>query len=328
MMLTMWCPALGRSVVLVVGLLAAAFAADAQQANKVYRIGFLHLGPPPVTWFENLRTGLRELGYVEGQNLQFEYGLAQNPAQLPELAADLVRRKVDVLLASGTPSVLPARNATSTIPVVFVASIDPVASGAVRSLARPGGNVTGVTSMYADVIGKRIELLQELLPKKLARVAVLARDHPGHVKYVQEAEVAARTLGVPLQILIVRDARELEDAFTAARGATAVLQLDDALFTSNRTRVAQLALKHRLPAMVGHRELVEVGGLVAYGAHYPYLYRRSASFVDKILKGTKPGNLPVEQPAKFELVLNLKTAKELGLTIPSSLLSEADELIE
>ena len=312
---------------LAFGVLAAPFAADAQQARQVHRIGFLRLGPPPPTWFENLRKGLHELGYVEGRNLVFEHGIAQSPGQLPEIASELVR-KVDVLVASGTPSVLPARNATNTVPVVFVASIDPVATGVVRSLARPGGNVTGLTSMYADVIGKRIEMLQELLPKKLTRVAVLARDHPGHVKYVQEAQIAAKTLGVPLQILIVREAHELEEAFAQARGASAVLQLDDALFTSNRARVAELALKHRLPAMVGHRELVEAGGLVAYGAHYAFLYHRSASFVDKIIKGTKPANLPVEQPMKFELVLNLKTAKELGLAISPALLFRADEVIE
>ena len=319
--------AVARVVVLVLGLLAAPFAAEAQQAGKVYSIGFLRLGPPPTTWFENLRQGLRELGYIEGQNLSFEYGIARSPAQLPDLAADLVRRKVDVLVASGTPSVLPARNATKEIPVVFVASIDPIATGVVQSLARPGGNVTGVTSMYADVIGKRLELLKELLPR-VSKVAVLARDHPGHVKYVQEARIAAKALGIPLQVLIVHEARDLEEAFSAARGASAVLQLDDALFTANRTQVAQLALKYHLPAMVGHRELVEVGGLVAYGAHYPYLYQRAAAFVDKILKGTKPANLPVEQPMKFELVLNLKTAKALGLNISPSLLFRADEVIE
>jgi putative ABC transport system substrate-binding protein len=181
--------------------------------------------------------------------------------------------------------------------------------------------------MYADVIGKRLELLQELLPR-VSRVAVLARDHPAHVKYVHEAQLAAKTPGISLQVLIVREASELDEAFNAARGASAVLQLDDALFTANRVQVAQLALKHRLPAMVGHRELVEVGGLVAYGAHYPYLYRRAASFVDKIFKGTKPANIPVEQPMKFELVLNLRTAKELGITISPSLLFRADEVIE
>jgi putative tryptophan/tyrosine transport system substrate-binding protein len=319
--------AIGRIVALVVSLLAVPFAAEAQQPGKVYRIGFLRLGPPPATWFENLRQGLHELGYIEGQNLSVEYGIAKTPAELPDIAADLVRRKVDVLVASGTPSVLPARNATKTIPVVFVASIDPIASGVIQSLARPGGNVTGVTAMYADVIGKRLELLKELLPG-LSKVAVLARDHPGHVRYVQEAQLAAKTLGMSLQVLIVRDARELDEAFRAAKGASAVLQLDDALFTANRTQVAQLALKYRLPAMVGHRELVEVGGLVAYGAHYPYLYRRAASFVDKIFKGTSPANLPVEQPMKFELVLNVKTAKELGLAISQSLLFRADEVIE
>jgi putative ABC transport system substrate-binding protein len=315
-------------VILSGAILVAPLATRAQEVGKVYRIGFLRLGPPPTTWLENFRQGLRELGYVEGRNITIEYGLAQSLAQLPDLAAGLVRLKVDVLVASGTPSVLPAKNATSTIPVVFVASIDPIATGVVPSLARPGGNVTGVTAMYADVIGKRFQLLAELLPQKLSRIAVLVRDDPTQVQRLREAELAARAIGVQLQVLRVRDLRDFERAFNAARDASALIQLDDALFTANRTQIAELALKNRLPAMVGHRELVEAGGLLAYGASLSGMYREAAIYVDKILKGAKPADLPIEQPTKYELVINLRTAKALGLTIPPSLLLRADQVIE
>jgi putative ABC transport system substrate-binding protein len=317
----------GLIVLLAVAVHIVPLAVEAQPAGKVHRIGFLRFGPAPPTWIESFRQGLREFGRVEGQNITIEYAVARSLAQLPDVAAELVRLKVDVLVASGTPSVLPAKNATSTIPVVFVASIDPIATGVVPSLARPGGNVTGVTSMYAEAVGKRLQLLEELLPK-LSRIAVLARDHPDQAQRGREAELAARTLGVQLQVLRVRDPRDFEGAFNAARGASALLQLDDALFTANRTQVAELALKNRLPTMVGHRELVEAGGLLAYGADYEYLYRRAATFVDKILKGAKPADLPVEQPTKFELVVNMKTARALGLTIPQSLLLRADHVIE
>ena len=315
------------SVVLATVFLATVFPAEAQQAGKVNRIGFLRVGPPPTTWIEGFRQGLRELGYLEGQNITIEYGLARSAAQVPDVAAELVRLKVDVLVASGTPSVLPARNATSTIPVVFVAAIDPVATGVAASLARPGGNVTGVTAMHADLTGKRLELLKELLPK-LSRIAVLVRDHPGHAQYVQEAELAARTLGAQLQVLTVRDPRDFEGAFSAARGASALLQVDDAVFTAQRTQIAELALKNRLPTMFGQSASVEAGGLMAYGPRYEDLYRRAAVYVDKILKGTKPSDLPVEQPTRFELVINLKTAKALGLKIPPSVLGRADKVIK
>lgn len=312
---------------LALGIFGTPLAGEAQQAGKAKRIGFLRFGPPPPAWIENFRQGLCELGYLEGQNITIEYGLARSVAQLPDVAAELVRLKVDVLVASGTPSVLPTRNATSTIPVVFVAAIDPVATGVVASLARPGGNVTGVTAMHADVVGKRLELLKELLPK-LSRIVFLARDHPGHARYVKEAELAARTLGVQLEVLVVRDPRDFEGAFSAARGASAVLLVDDAVFTAHRTQIAELALKNRLPTMAGLSELVEAGGLVAYGPHYEYLYRRAATYVDKILKGAKPADLPVEQPTRFELIINLKTAKALGLTIPPSIRIRADHLIQ
>jgi putative tryptophan/tyrosine transport system substrate-binding protein len=315
------------------GLLAAPLAAEAQRVVKPYRVGFLRAGPPPPPWIAAFRQSLRELAWVEGQNIVIDYAIGQRLSQLPELAAELVRRKVDVLVASGGPSVLPAKNATSTIPVVFVASLDPIATGLVPSLARPGGNVTGTTTMYADAIGKQLQLLSELFPK-ISHIAVLVRDNPEsstQVQRVREAELAARSLGLQLQITRVRDPRdprEFDAAFNAVRGATALIQLDDAVFTETRTQVAQLALKYRLPAMVGHRQIVEAGGLLSYGADIEDLYRHAAVYVDKILKGAKPGDLPIEQPTKFELVINLKTAKALGLTIPPSLLQRADQVIE
>ena len=309
-------------------LVAAPRAAEAQQPGKGYRIGFLRFGPPPPSFIEPFRQGLRELGYVEGQSVIIEYGLARSVAQLPDIAAELIRLKVDVLVASGTPSVLPARNATSTIPVVFVAAIDPVATGVVASLARPGGNVTGVTAVHADVTGKRLQLLKELLPK-LSRIAFLVRaTSPATAQYVKEAELAARTLGAQLQVLAVRDSSDFEGAFSAAQGASALLVVDDAMFTAHRTQIAELALKNRLPTISGLRETVETGGLMAYGPHYGDLYRRAATYVHKILKGAKPADLPVEQPIKFELVISMKTAKALGLTIPPSLLIRADQIIE
>src|SRR5215470_5106942 len=314
-------------------LLAAPLAVEAQRVVKPYRVGFLRFGPPPPPWIAAFRQSLRELGWVEGQNIVIDYAVGQRLSQLPELAAELARRKVDVLVASGVPSVLPAKNATSTIPVVFVASIDPIATGVVPSLARPGGNVTGTTTMYADVIGKQLQLLSELFPK-ISHIAVLVRDNPEsstNAQRVREAELAAQAIGLQLQITRVRDPRdprEFDAAFNAVRGATALIQLDDNVFTETRTQVAQLALKYRLPAMVGHRQIVEAGGLLSYGADIEDLYRHAAVYVDKILKGATPGDLPVEQPTKFELVINMKTAKALGVTIPPTLLASADEVIE
>jgi putative ABC transport system substrate-binding protein len=300
----------------------------AQQAAKVKRIGFLRVGPPPAPWIEGLREGLRQLGYTEGRDIAIEFGLPSSAAKIPEAAAELVRLKVDVIVASGTPSVLPARDAAGTIPVVFVAAIDPVATGLVGSLARPGGNVTGVTAMQADITGKRLELLRELLPS-LSRIALMVRaTSQANAQYVQEAEAAARSLGLQLQVLSLPDATKLEETIAAAKGASALIVADDAVFTTHRTQIAQLALSNRLPTVYGFSDMVEAGGFLAYGPHYKDLYRRAATQVHKILQGAKPADLSIEQPTKFELVLNMRTAKALGLTVPPALLARADELIE
>ena len=318
-----------REFIALVGAVAGwPIAARAQQAGKVPRIGFLRVGTPPATFIEPFRNGLRELGYVEGASITIEYGIAESVIQLPNIAAELVRLNVSVLVASGTPSVVPARNATSTIPVVFVAAIDPVETGLVASLARPGGNVTGVSAVHADVTGKRLQILTELLPK-LSSIALLVRTgSPASSQYVKEAELAARALGVQLHVLSVGGPSEFEAAFSAAGGASALLQVDDAMLTAHRTEIAELALKHRLPTLSGLRETVDAGGLMAYGPHYGDLYRLAARQVHELLKGTKPADLPVEQPTKFELIINLKTAKALGLSVPPTLLARADEVIE
>ena len=306
----------------------APHAYAAQQSGKVARIGVLRVGPLPSSFIEPFRQALRELGYIEGQTITIEYASAGSVAQLADLATDLVRSKVDVVLASGTPSVLPARNATRTIPVVFVAAIDPVAAGVVASLARPGANVTGVSAVHGDATAKRLQLLKELLPKA-SRIAFLVRaTSPATAQYVKSAELAARALGIQLQVLPVREAGDIEAAFGAAQGASAVLLVDDAVLTSQRTLIAELALKHRLPTISGLSETVEAGGLMSYGPHYGDLYRRAAAQVHKILKGAKPADLPVEQPTTFELIINLGTAKALGLSIPQPLLARADKVIE
>jgi len=315
-------------IALALILLAPLVVSEAQQAGKTSRIGFLRIGPPPTAWIDALRQGLRDLGYVEGQNIVIEYGLAQGVAQLPDVAADLARLKVDVIVASGVSSVPAAQSAARTIPVVFVAAIDPVEEEVAASLARPGGNVTGLSVMQAELTGKRLQLLKELLPK-LSRIAILVREtSPAAPQYVREAELAARTLGASLQVLSVRQPRDLEKAFDAARGANALLLSEDPVFTAHRTQIAELGLKHRLPTLSGLREVVEAGGLLSYGADLGDLYRRAATYVAKILKGAKPADLPIERPTKFELVVNLKTAKALGLRIPQSLLSRADDVIQ
>jgi putative ABC transport system substrate-binding protein len=315
-------------IALVGSALAWPVAVQGQQAARISRIGFLRVGTVPPSFIEPFRKGLNDLGYIEGQSVTIEYGLAESVAQLPDAAAKLVSSKVDVLVASGTPSVLPAKKATSEIPVVFVAALDPVATGAVATLARPGGNVTGVTTIQADLTGKRLELLKELLPQ-LATVAFLVRaTSPATTQYVKEAEAAARALGVQLQVLAVSDPQELESAFNTAQGANALLQVGDAMLTAHRSLIGELALKYRLPSMSELRETVDAGGLMSYGPHYGDLCRRAARQVHEILKGAKPADLPVEQPTKFELVINLKTAKALGLTVPPALWARAEEVIE
>jgi putative ABC transport system substrate-binding protein len=286
----------------------------AQQTGKIHRVGMLRVGLTPPNWIESFRKGLRELGYVEGQSVVIEFGLAKTAGQLPELAAELIQRKVDVIFASGTPSVMPAKGAG--IPVVFVAAIDPVAAGVAASLPKPGGNVTGVSAVHADVTGKRLQLLQELIPK-LSKIALLVRStSPAAPQYVKEAQDAARILGIELQILGVRDPDEFEIAFGSAQAAGALIVSDDAVFTAQRIRIAELALKNRLPTIYGFGDMVEAGGLMAYGPHYGDLYRRAATHVHKILTGAKPADIAIEEPTKFEMVINLKTAKALGLDMP------------
>jgi putative ABC transport system substrate-binding protein len=247
---------------------------------------------------------------------------------MPSVASELVRLNIDLLVASGTPSVVPARDAAGQIPVVFVATLDPVATGLVASLAKPGRNITGLTSISGDLIAKRLQMITELLPGA-ARIAVLVRDtSPTTTQYVEESRAAAKNLGIELFILTESDPNDLGAIFTAAQGSRALLVADDAEFTAHRDRIAEMALRNQLPTVFGFREMVEARGLMAYGANFGDLYRRAASHVHKILRGANPGDLPVEQPTKFDLIINLRTAKTLGLEIPATLLARADEVIE
>ncbi len=319
-----------RQIIALLGCstIVGPIAARTQEADRVKRIGFLRVGTPPAAFIDGFRRGLRTQGLVEGQHFIIEYGLAQSAAQIPDVAAELVRRRVDIIVASGTPSVLPARDAAGSIPVVFVATLDPIATGLVASLARPGRNVTGMTSISGDVIAKRLQMTRELIPN-LNKIVLLVRESsPTTAQYVQESRTAARNLGVELQIEAERNPTELEGIFAAVRESVALVVADDAEFTASRARIAELALRSRLPTVSGLRELVEAGALMAYGANFGELYRRAASHVYKILQGVKPADLPVEQPVKFELLLNMRTAKALGLHVPASLLALADEVIE
>src|SRR5262245_17448473 len=318
-----------REFITLIGSAAAwPLGLRAQELGKVKRIGFLRVGPPPASFIDGFRRGLRELGLIEGQHFAIEYSLAQSAAEMPAAAAELVARRVDIIVASGTPSAVPARDAAGQIPVVFVGTFDPVATGLVASLARPGGNITGATSISGDVIAKRLQMMKELLPV-LTRIAILVRESsPTAVQYVQESQTAARNLGIDLQIENERTPDDLDGIFVAVKGSSALVVADDAEFTAHRGKIAELALRHQLPSVSGLREMVEAGGLMAYGASFRDLYRRAASHVHKILQGANPSDLPVEQPTKFEFVLNMRTAKALGLTIPPSLLALADEVIE
>jgi len=322
-------------VTLTLSLLAAPLVTDAQPAGKVSRIGWLSAGfprpdrDPPVDAF---RQGLRELGYVEGQNLVIEYrGAEGRDERLPDLAAELVRLHVDVLVAVGPIATRAAQHATRTLPIVMTGTADPVGAGFVASLARPGGNITGVSLLMAELPGKRLELLKETVPQS-TRVAVLANpDNPVYKLYLNNLTVAARALGLHLHVVEVHSADELDPAFAAVTraGADALMVLSDpALMDNLRGRVADLAATHRLPAMYNWKMYVEAGGLMSYGPSLPERHRRAATYVDKILKGANPADLPVEQPTKFELVINLKTAKALGLTVPPTILFQADEVIQ
>jgi putative tryptophan/tyrosine transport system substrate-binding protein len=314
-------------------LLDLGFPADAQQPKKVPRLGYLGVTPPSVNAArtEAFREGLRELGYVEGKNIVIEYRWAEGKTEpLPDLATELVRLKVDVIVTGGSSSTRPAKEATATIPIVMAQDSDPVGNGFVASLARPGGNITGLSTLAPEIAGKRLELLKEIVPK-LSRVAVLGTStQPGNAQALRETELAAGALGVQLQYLDVRGPKDIETAFReASKGRTqAVLMLTSAIFTSHRKQPVELAVKSRLPAIYDRREFVEDGGLMAYGVSLPDLDRRAATYVDKILKGAKPADLPVEQPKTFEFIINLKAAKQIGLTIPPNVLVRADRVIK
>jgi putative tryptophan/tyrosine transport system substrate-binding protein len=319
---------------LVLGLLAGPSIADAQPAGKVQRIGCLlgtssTVSSRPV---EAFRQGLRGLGWVEGQNIAIEYRFAEGRYdRLPDLAADLVRLKVNVIAAWGTAATTAAKNATRTIPIVMIGAGDPVGLGLIASIARPGGNVTGSTfSVGVETAGKGLELLREALPK-VRRVAVLTNPaNPAQPLALESVKAAARSLGMQLQLLEARGPDDFDGAFAAMakERVGALLVVSEAMFNLHRVRLVDRAARNKLPSMHGFREDAEAGGLMSYGADLADLSRRSATYVDKILKGATAGGLPVEQPTKFELVINLKTAKALGLTIPASVLSRADQVIE
>jgi len=314
------------------GLLAVPLGVEAQQARKVHRIGFLSSAKAPSPVHEGFRQGLHELGWVEGENIVIDYRFADGHERLPALAAELVRLKVDIILALATPAIAAAKTATKTIPIVMMGPGDPVGSGFIASLARPGGNVTGVTYSGAglDILGKQLQLLKEAVPK-VSRVAFLSNPtNPNHSRWITGIKGAGRSMGVHLQFPEAAGPDEFDDAFAAmVKGrAGALLVVADSVFIAHRTRLAALAVKACLPSLGQYRELVEAGGLMSYAPSMPDLGRRAATYVDKILKGAMPADLPVEQPARLELLINLKTAKALGLTIPPSLLQRADQVIE
>jgi putative ABC transport system substrate-binding protein len=323
-------------VTLALGLLVALLAAGAQPATKVYRIGLLSgLFPPsaPTSREEAFRQGLRALGYVEGQNLVIEYRYAEGRAErLPDLAAELVRLPVDVMVAGSNAPVRAAQHATRTLPIVMAGSPDPVGNGFVASLAHPGGNITGLATLGDELSGKRLEILKEMVPPS-GRIAVLANPaDPTYAPRMNNLRAAAQALGLHLHVVEVRRADELDTAFAAMTQtrAEALLVVEDGVLVSSslRGRIADLAALSRLPAMYGQKFYVEAGGLMSYGPSLPDIYRCAATYVDKLLKGAQPGDLPVEQPTTFELVINLTTAQALGLTIPPSLLFQADEVIQ
>jgi putative tryptophan/tyrosine transport system substrate-binding protein len=325
------------SILFVVALLAVAVIAEAQQPKKVSQIGYLSAGQVKETGarYEAFRQVLRELGYVEGKNIIIEFRSADGKFdRLPALAAELVRLKVDVIVTGGPPSARAAKEATVTIPIVMMQVGDPVGSGFVASLARPGGNITGLSGLAPELSGKRLELLKEIVPK-LSRVAVFGTStSPDNAQSLREVELAARELKAQLQYLDIRDARNPKDIETAFRAATrgraeaVLIMLAPAVASANRTEIVDLAVKSRLPVIYSGRAFVDAGGLMAYGVSVEDLDRRAATYVDKILKGAKPADLPVEQPQKFEFIINLKAAKQIGLTIPPNVLARADKVIK
>ena len=316
---------------LALGVLAVPLAAGGQPPGKVPRVGILRAGILPAgdLFMEPFRQGLRDLGYVEGQNILLEFRSAEGkPERFPALAADLVRSKVDIIVASGTAGIRAARKASTTIPIIMAVHGNPVEVGFVNSLARPGGNITGLSFMNPELSAKRVELLKELVPK-LRRVVALWDPTTLRLN-ADVTSRAAQSLGLELEVIEARGRADFASAFAAARRqrAGAVIPLASPVFVSERRVLVDLAARHRLPAVYETREFVDEGGLVSYGAHYPDLFRRAAVYVDKILKGAKPADLPVEQPMRFELVINLKTAKTLGVTFPQSIFIRTDQVIQ
>ena len=313
------------------GLLVAPLAAETQQMGKVYRIGLLvHGGPAVGGLVEVFRHSLRDLGYVEGRNLLLEVRLVERHEVLPDAAAELVRHSVDVIAAGSTLPAVAAKRATTTIPIVLVASADPVHAGLVASLARPGGNITGNAALTPELSGKQLELLREAIPR-LSRVAVLWNSaNPANTPVLRETEVVTTKLGIRLELIDLPRSELIEDALAAIvkHRVDALLVMPESVFFVHAARLAGFAVKHRLPTIALVREFTNAGSLMSYGPSLPDLVRRSAAYIDKILKGARPSDLPVEQPTKFELVINLKTAKALGLTIPQTLLLRADQVIE
>jgi putative ABC transport system substrate-binding protein len=330
----LWLRTVGCLVTLACSLLVAPCTPDAQPAKTVHRIGLLSAGSPlsDHVYVEAFQQGLRALGYVEGQNMVIEYRYAEGQAeQLPELEAELVRLEVEVIVAAGAPTIRAAQHATRTIPIVMAGTADAVAQGFIASLARPGGNITGLSGLGLELHGKRLEILKETVPQS-ARIAVLMNPaSPYHASRIHNLTAAAQRLGVHLHVVELRRAEELDSAFAAMAQARAdaLLVVEDALLLSRlHGRTVDLAATHRLPAMYDRRQSVKAGGLMSYGRNLPESSRRAATYVDKILKGATPADLPVEQPTTFELVINLKTAKALGITIPPTLLFQADEVIQ
>jgi putative ABC transport system substrate-binding protein len=317
-------------LLLALGVLVVSHAVEAQPQGKVYRIGYLAAVPPPAHLWEALLDGLRERGYDEGRNLVFERRFSEGHAErFPAFAAEMVQLKVDCIIAITTPAALAVQHATTTIPIVMTTAIDPVGVGLVASLARPGSNVTGNAILYAELSTKRLELLKDVVPN-LTRVVVLWNGgNPANASVWRETQAAARALGLVLHSQDVRGAHDFAGAFarTAQAHQDALLVLDDALINTHRDQIAAFATQEHLPSVFAARESVVAGGLMSYGPSLPALFRRAATYVDRILQGATPADLPMEQPMQFELVVNLKTAQALRITIPPTLLFQADELI-
>jgi len=316
-------------VVLIV--FALCFPAEAQQPKKVPRIGVMAASPLDSSLSEAFRQGLRDLGYVEGENIIIEYRFAEGrPERLRDFAAELIRLKVNVIVTTGTPSTSAAKKATSTIPIVMANSADPVEGELIASLAHPGGNVTGLTRLSPQIAGKRLELIKEAFPSAIIIAVLWDQNNPSAVQHLNEMQAAADALGVQLQSVAVRGPDDFDKAFSeiAQKRAAALVVLRDAVFNFNQPRILEFATKRRLPTIFDRTTAADAGGLISYGANDTALYRRAAYYVDKILKGAKAGDLPVEQPTKFELVINLKTAKQIGVTIPSSVLYRVDKVIK